>query len=454
MFQKIALIVVFAGVSAGSATSQPQEASLAVTGGLLIDGFGGRPLENAVVLVKDDTIVAVGREGELTAPAGAKVIDANGMTVMPGLWESHGHLRIFGAGAPPALFLSKFPDRVMEVMTTVAEINLLAGVTTFRDLGGPLEEQGQLREAIEAGERKGPRLFLAGPTVKQATGKEGEGRFVVASRADAERIVDELVKMKVDQIWSDGAWDLELLQALTDIAHRAGLGIDLGVREVKAWETGIQAGVDRLHAVFTADALSDYSDEELRLLVRGEKPVALGPSANILRGPFIAPSLEMREAYARALRFPEGLDHPRFRSQFAPDIYAFLRETWRSPQSIPWGIGATTRMEVVRRKVRRFIEAGGIEQIVAGTDAGSPLNYHASVPREISHLVDAGLSPMQAIQAATLRPAQMQGVDDRLGTIAVGKLADIIVVDGNPLDDISLLQYRVSRVIKGGVVYK
>ena len=167
----------------------------------------------------------------------------------------------------------------------------------------------------------------------------------------------------------------------------------------------------------------------------------------------LLPSLEMREAYARALRFPEGLDHPRFRSQFAPDIYAFLRETWRSPQSIPWGIGATTRMEVVRRKVRRFIEAGGIEQLVAGTDAGSPLN-HASVPREIAHLVDAGLSPMQAIQSATLRPAQMQGVDDRLGTIAVGKLADIIVVDGNPLDDISLLQYRVSRVIKGGVVYK
>lgn len=73
---------------------------------------------------------------------------------------------------------------------------------------------------------------------------------------------------------------------------------------------------------------------------------------------------------------------------------------------------------------------------------------------EIAHLVDAGLSPMQAIQSATLRPAQMKGVDDRLGTIAVGKLADIIVVDGNPLDDISLLQYRVSRVIKGGVVYK
>ena len=454
MLKRITVFIIATGLTVNPAALRAQEADLAVTGGLLIDGFGGRPLENAVVLVKDDTIVAVGREGELTIPTGAKVIDANGMTVMPGIWESHGHLRIFGAGAPPTRFSSRFPDRVMEVMTTVAEINLLAGVTTFRDLGGPLEEQGELRGAIEAGEKKGPRLFLAGPTVKQATGKEGEGRFVVGSRADAERIVDELVRMKADQIWSDGAWDLELLQTLTEVAHSAGVGIDLGVRQVTAWETGIQAGVDRLHAVFTADALSGYSDGELRLLVRGEKPVALGPSANILRGPYVAPSLEMREAYARARRFPEALDHPRFRRQFAPDIYAYLRETWQSPQSIPWGIGATMRMEVVRQKVRRFIEAGGVEQIVAGTDAGSPLNYHASVLREIAHLVDAGLSPMQAIQSATLRPAQMQGVDDHLGTIAVGKLADIIVVDGNPLDDISLLQYRVSRVIKGGVVYK
>ncbi|MEE9264989.1 MAG: amidohydrolase family protein [Vicinamibacteria bacterium] len=97
------------------------------------------------------------------------------------------------------------------------------------------------------------------------------------------------------------------------------------------------------------------------------------------------------------------------------------------------------------RKVRRFIEAGGIEQIVAGANAGSPLNYHASVPREIAHLVDAGLSPMPALQSATLRPAQMRGVDDRLGTIAVGKLPGTIVVDGNPFDDISLLQGGANR---------
>jgi hypothetical protein len=359
----------------------------------LIDGFGGPPLESAVVLIDGDRIVAVGQVGRLAVPDSAEVLDANGMTVMPGLWESHGHLQNFGAGRPPAAFQSKFPDRVMEVMTTVAEVSLLAGVTSFRDLGGPLEQQKQLREDIEAGKKEGPRLFLAGPGLKQRKkGTEAEGdKYAVANPDGARRAVEELARMNVDQIWADGRWELEILESLVDAAHRAGLGVDLGVRQVEAYRTGVQAGADCLHSVFTADPLSDYSEDELRLLIRGEKPVALGPSANILRGPYIAPSMEMRQAYVRALQFPESLDHPRFRKQFAPDIYQYLRETWRFPQSIPWGIGAPKRMEIVQRKVRRFIEAGGREQIVAGTDAGSPLNFHVAVTRELMNLVDAGL---------------------------------------------------------------
>ena len=111
-------------------------------------------------------------------------------------------------------------------------------------------------------------------------------------------------------------------------------------------------------------------------------------------------------------------------------------------------------MKVAKRKLRRFIEAGGREQIVAGCDSGSPLNFHSPIPKEIANLAEAGLSPMEAIQSATLRPAQMQGVDDRLGTVSVGKLADIIVVDGDPLQEIEVLQHRVVHVIKDGIVYK
>ena len=212
--------------------------------------------------------------------------------------------------------------------------------------------------------------------------------------------------------------------------------------------------MDRLHHVFAADPLSDYSDDDLRLLVRGERPTALGPFGNILRGPYIIPTVEMRQSYVRALNYPEGIDHPRLTAFFPRDIADYLRETWRNPQSIPWGVGASERVKVIKRKLRRFIEAGGREQLVAGCDAGSPLNFHSPLAREVANLVEAGLTPLEAIQSATLRPAQMQGVDAQLGTITVGKLADIIVVDGDPLQDIATLQWGVIHVIKGGVQYR
>jgi len=91
---------------------------------------------------------------------------------------------------------------------------------------------------------------------------------------------------------------------------------------------------------------------------------------------------------------------------------------------------------------------------VAGTDAGSPLNVHPAVLREIRNLNEAGLTPMEAIQAATLRPAQMQGVLDRLGTLTPGKLADLVIVDGDPLQDLSVIEHRLVLVVKDGVPHE
>lgn len=440
----------------GAATGQRAAAgtTLAIVGGRLVDGFGGLPLENSVVVITANRIAAVGTEGNTAVPAGARVIDANGMTVMPGLWESHGHLQHVGQGTPTE-FLERFKDRLPEIMAANARINLMAGVTSFRDTGGPLAEQQALRKAIERG-APGPRLYLAGPIVNQRDHSSAAtpGDFSVGSREEAREVVTRLAVLQVDQVKVYGFWDEPVLTELVQAAHAAGIGVDADVRHVQAYRTAVKAGVDRLHHVFAADSLSDYSDEDLRQLVRGEKPIASGPSANILRGPYIVPTIEMRNAYARTLQFPEAVDHPRLREAYPPDIYAYLRETWRSPQAIPWGIGALERVKVAKRKLRRFIEAGGREQLVAGCDTGAPLNFHSPLAREVSNLVDAGLTPLEAIQAATLRPAQMQGVDRDLGSISVGKLADLIVVDGDPLQDITLLQHRVVHVIKDGVVYR
>ena len=443
--------------------AEPSSAAvLAFSGGRVIDGYGGAPLENAVVVIRGNRIEAVGRAGAVTIPSDARTIDVSGMTLLPGLWESHGHLMHIGEGDPEQ-FPTAYAARAKEIMGAVARLTLLSGITTFRDTGGPLDEQLALRADIEAGRTLGPRLYLAGPILRQRSVDARMPRNVkhdpdqpneVATAAQARAAAEALIKRGVDQIKVYGFWDLEILREITATAHAANIGVDADVRHLIAYRTAVQAGVDRLHHVFTADALSDYSDEDIRLLVRGERPTGTGPMANILRGPYIVPTIEMRQAYARAASYPELLEHPRFAHQFPPDIYEHLRKTWSNPAAIPWGIGAAERVRVAKQKLSRFIAAGGREQIIAGTDAGSPLNVHSPLLREIRNLHEAGLTPMEAIQAATLRPAQMQGVLDKLGTLTPGKLADLVVVDGDPLQDLSVIEHRIVLVVKDGVPHE
>jgi imidazolonepropionase-like amidohydrolase len=428
--------------------------TLAIIGGQLIDGYGGRPMRNAAVLVAGDRIVKVGRLSELRIPEGIKTLDVNGMTIMPGLWESHGHLFHAGEG-DPAEFPNRFADQADSIMAAVAKISLFSGITSFRDTGGPIEKQLSLRAAIEAGDRPGPRLFLAGPILRQRSPEAStrNSKHTAASPKEAKRLTEKVLAMGVDQIKVYGFWDLEILQAVTDTAHKAGIGVDADVRHVRAYRIAIEAGVDRLHHVFTADALSDYSEDDIRLLVRGLKPGASGPMANILRGPYILPTIEMRNAYVRAFKFREMLDHPRIKQQYSREVYESLREHWTYPESVPWSMGAPERIKAAKRKLKHFIQAGGREQIVAGTDAGAPFNLHSPLTKEMANLLEAGLSPMETIQSATLRPAQMQGVEQDLGTVSAGKLADIIIVDGDPLQDITLLQHKVVLIIKNGEIY-
>jgi imidazolonepropionase-like amidohydrolase len=444
------------------AAESPPTGVLVLSGGRVIDGFGGTPLENAVVVVRGNRIEAVGRAGAVAIPGDARTIDVSGMTLLPGLWESHGHLMHIGEGDPEQ-FPANYAARAKEVMGAIARTTLLSGITTFRDTGGPLEAQQALRADIEAGRTLGPRLYLAGPILRQ---RQPDPRMprnfkhypdqpdLISTPAQARAAAQSLIKRGVDQIKVYGFWDVEILREITATAHAANIGVEADVRHIIAYRTAVEAGVDRLHHVFTADALSDYSDEDIRLLVRGERPTGTGPMANILRGPYIIPTIEMRQAYARAASYPELLEHPRFGHELPQDIYEHLRKTWSAPASIPWGIGAEERVKVAKQKLSKFIAAGGREQIVAGTDAGSPLNVHPAVLREIRNLHEAGLTAMEAIQAATLRPAQMQGVLDKLGTITPGKLADLVVVDGDPLQDLSVIEHRLILVVKDGVPHE
>lgn len=453
-FVSILLLICIAPLTFVAQAESGTSPTLAIVGGQLIDGYGGEPLADAVVLIADNKIVKVGRESKVDIPADVRTVDVNGMTIMPGLWESHGHLFHLGEG-DPASFPDKFGDQAKSVMASVAEVSLMSGITSFRDTGGPIAPQQALKADIEAGELPGPRLFLAGPILNQGEPRPGQSDdYLIGSVQEARKVTREVIDLGVDQVKVYGFWDLDILSEVVDTAHEAGLGVDADVRHLRAYKTAIEAGVDRLHHVFTADPLSGYSVEDIRFLVRGVGATATGPMANILRGPFIIPTIEMRNAYVRTFNFPELVDHPRFKKQYSEEIYNHLRSTWQHPTSIPWGIGAPERVKVAKRKLAEFISAGGREQIVAGTDAGSPFNLHSPLTRELAHYGPAGLTPMEVIQSATLRAAQMQGVEDELGTVTAGKYADIIIVDGDPLQDITLLQHKVVLVVKDGQVFQ
>ena len=310
--------------------------TLAISGGQLVDGYGGLPVHNAVVLVAGDRITRIGDVNSVPIPDGVKTLDVNGMTILPRLWESHGHLFHIGEG-DPATFPGKFKSQAGSIMAAVARTSLLAGITTFRDTGGPIAEQLALRAEIEAGRLPGPRLFLAGPVLHQSnpdipTTKKD---YLIGSPAEAKQVTEKVISLGVDHIKVARFWDLDILKVIVDTAHQAGLGVDADVRHINAYCTAIEAGVDRMHHVFTADPLSDYSAEDVRFLVRGIKPPPTGPMANILRGPYIVPTLEMRQAYVRVFAFPEFVDHPRFRQQYAADVYAHLLGSWENPTAVP-----------------------------------------------------------------------------------------------------------------------
>ena len=159
-----ATLVVMAcwSVPAGSSAQRTAAPStLAIVGGFLIDGFGGPPLPDSVILIKGDQIVSVGQEGRVSVPAGARVIDANGYTVMPGLIDAHVHLDILGHGDYPT-WHEKVRANYAEVMERSAAQLLAHGVTTARDAGGELRASAQTRDRIQRGEIPGPRLLISG----------------------------------------------------------------------------------------------------------------------------------------------------------------------------------------------------------------------------------------------------------------------------------------------------
>jgi len=422
----------------------------ALVGGRLLDGFGNRPLADSVILIEDDEIVAIGTVDTLPVPEDYAQVSTEGMDVLPGLWESHAHLMLVGH-ADYVHWQKNYGDRyASEIMPAAAVQLLLAGVTSARDLGAPLEASIEIRERIASGEIPGPRMFMSGPFIQHEVEDWQSGyRWAVNGARDARNKVNQLADAGVDfiKLIDQDKMTLEEAQAVVNTAHERGLKVVAHSHRPDEIRRGLEIGVDNFEHTGLTTA-PEYPEDIMRSL---QERTATG---RIAGGPlFWTPTVEGLYSYTDMVDNPEQLDDTCWHRGLQPDTIADIRDSIREPGKLAYMQLHPLRAPTLKRKIAQLHEAGVV--FMVGTDSGVPMNFHCdSTWREMDGMVNIfGLSPMAVIRAATYWPAVMMGVDDKLGSISVGKKADIIAVRGDLLKHINLLQ-NVHMVMKGGVIYR
>jgi imidazolonepropionase-like amidohydrolase len=355
--------------------------------------------------------------------------------------DMHVHLMILGHGDYDhwdKVYPSFFRDTVMPIS---AKQLLMAGVTTARDLGGPLEESVYVKKRIERGEIPGPRMFVSGPFLQKTSPPlETRWRWAVNGVEDARKKVDTVVDGGADiiKMIDQDQMTQDEVNAIVDQAHKRGKTVAAHAHRAEEIRRGLKAGVDCFE--HTGLATKPGYDDDVLAMIR-ERNASL----------YWCPTMEGLLLYDYTLRYPERLDDQRLKADLPADMYADVRESLREPSRLPYFAVTPRRLPTLQNKFRQLRESG--VTIIVGTDSGIPLNFHFdSTWRELKTMVDFGMPPMEVIRAATFWPAQLMK-QPNLGTIAPGKLADVIVVDGDPLQDMSALRHVV-HVVKDGRQYK
>ena len=362
---------------------QAQESTVAIRAKAMVDVERGRLIDNAIVVIRGDRIVAAGSSTDTPVPANASVIDLPATTVLPGLIDAHVHLTL--AGQPPAN----------------ARATLDAGFTTVQDLGAIGYANISLRDAIKAGRVEGPRVVASGPWLGisggicdfSGIGVRGAEAFRQRVREDVDRGAD-LIKVCVT------GW---LVEAVKDPA------------KYEISDDELRAAIEEAHRLGKRVAVHALSEGGISLAVR------LGADLVAHAG------------------FP------------SPETVLVMKT--RGVQQVPTLFSLSTappeHLSALHTRMRAAVAAG--LPVAFGTDAG--VIPHGANAREFEHLASIGLDPLSALRAATLSGAGAVGMPADIGALAQGRLADVIGVDGNPLQDLRALQ-QVSFVMKEGKVFK
>ena len=427
-----------AALAACAGSPPPAEPDgLAIVGAQLIDGTGGGPIPDSVIVIRDDRIVAAGPRETTETPEGAEIIDATGQTIIPGLADMHAH---YGADRAAA----------EEMMRT----QLYYGVTTARSIGTDNAEQVELMLEANAGRPDTPRMFTAGRGFTHPDGFNA-GAQQPTSEDEAREMVRALagqgvhfVKMWVNEMPEPGLKITpEMRTAIVEEAIANGLVPVAHIDEEADGRHLVEAGLsDFLHSTvltFGPGSGAPMADPE--------------PSAEFIRmcldnNVSFTPTLSIVQNNWHFAENPELLDDPDLRAAMNPQAL----ERWSDPPARAALVEADDfeDRQAAFRQLQDFVKTmhdAGV-RIALGTDSGT-----ANVPmgwgthHELELYVDAGLTPMQAIVAATATSASVTPPvgEAEFGTLEVGKIADLVVLDADPLEDIRNT-LAIDRVMKGG----
>ena len=407
MFARAAIHARLREAAAESAAVPPMHrGTFALTNGRLIDATGAPAIERANVVVRNGRITAAGPARTTPIPRGMPAVDVAGKTILPGLWDMHAHVSLAEWGP----------------------VYLASGVTTARDMGGEFAVVTALRDAWRDGRAIGPRLLLAG--LVDGPGPASFGHVTAADPAEARAVVRTYKDAGFQQMKLYSLLDRPTTAAVIDAAHAAGMTVTGHIPNGLSMREAVEMGLDHIAHLTVRDAPgSDALRETIAFLKAHGTVIDPTVSWNELLGRSAATPIES---------FQPGIAH-------APPALRRL---------LAGANGGSVTPEQARERLARSLaivkalhDAG--VPIVAGTDKGVP---GVSVAREIELYVQAGLSPMDAIRAATAVPARVMKLEAESGTIAPGLRADLIVVDGNPLERISSIR-NVRLVSAGGRLY-
>ncbi|HEX2204181.1 MAG TPA: amidohydrolase family protein [Longimicrobium sp.] len=390
--------------------------------------------QGQTVVVTGNRITAVGPAASVAVPAGAEVVDGRGKTLLPGLWDMHVHAGLF--------------DGVL---------HLASGVTSVRDLGNDTTTVADLRTKWDAGTALGPRLitsgFIDGPG--QYTGPTG---LKVATEAEARAAVDTYARLGAEQIKVYSSLDPKLLPVIIEQAHRHGLRVSGHIPWPMVAEQAVRAGVDELqHANFLVlnflgDTIDTRTPARFNVPARraaeldlGSQPVrdfvallkardvVVDPTLTAFEGMLVARDGEVAPAMVPVV------------DRFPPDVRRGMKGG-----GLPVPEGMDERFRASFRKMMEFtalLHRSGV-RLVAGTDGMAGFDLH----HELELYAEAGIPTTDVLYIATLGAAKVAERDDRLGSVTVGKLADLVLVEGDPVANISDIR-RARMVVKDGTVY-